>query len=66
MGYYVFSKDLAQKNEFWVVGGRVSCLEVNLNFLEICVLCSLLEREKPRSSEGLCHTLERGSRARRA
>ena len=45
----------------WVLRSSVKCI-----YPEVCLFCSPLERGKPRSSEGLCHTLERGSSARRA
>ena len=47
--------------ERWESRSSVKCV-----YPEVCVSCSPLERGKPRSSEGLCHTLERRSSARRA
>ena len=40
---------------------RESRSNVKCVYPEVCVFCSPLERGKPRSSEGLCHTLKRGS-----
>ena len=58
------------EREAWVhalpLERRESRSSVKCVYPEVCVFWSPLERGNPRSSEGLCHTLERGSSARRA